>query len=147
MCFSFLFRFNSTRLGLNATQPPRCTEDEKRELYNRLDPSGGGAGISCADLVGFVEGAADDYGGGAAPAASDTAFAALTAPAFQDEEGGMGKLLRRTQATIVEAAQVPLFILLPLPILTCSTLQRCSGVRTARHVFGSRLSARLLVLH
>lgn len=108
---SFLKRslsgFNSNRLQRNAT-PPRCTEEEKRELYNRLDPSGGGAGISCIDLVGFVEGPADDGGGGGTAAtASDTAFAAsAAASAVQDEEGGVGKLLRRAQATIVEAAQV-----------------------------------------
>lgn len=112
VCVSLLFILSHSppilnQRGLNATQnPPRCTEDEKRELYNRLDPSGGGAGISCVDLVGFVEGAADDFGGGAFATASDTVIAASAALAVQDEQAGMGKLLRRAQATIVEAAQV-----------------------------------------
>lgn len=98
--------FDSMRPKRNAT-PPRCTEDEKRELYNRLDPSGGGAGVCCVDLVGFVEGPVDDYGGGAVTTTSDTLVAASAAlAAFQDEQGAMGKLLRRAQATIVEAAQV-----------------------------------------
>lgn len=79
---------------------PRCTEDEKRALYARLDPSGGGAGISCVDLVGFIEEGPTSYDD------VDTAFEAATV-AVQDEEAGVGKLLRRAQATIVEAAQVP----------------------------------------
>lgn len=75
-------------------------------LYEKLDQSGGGAGVSCIDLVGFVEGPDDYDSGGAAAAAFGTGFAASAAVAVQDEEGAMGKLLRRAQATVVEAAQV-----------------------------------------
>lgn len=96
---------DSTRPQRN-TNPPRCTEEEKRELYNRLDPSGGYAGISCIDLVSFVKGPTDNYGGDAVAAASDTLVAASAVLAVQDEQGGTGKLLRRAQATVVEAAQV-----------------------------------------
>lgn len=139
----FLRSSVSTRFTLNANAtPPRCTEVEKRILYNRLDPSGGGAGISCIDLVSFVEGPADYDGGGAAAAASDMAFAAS---AVQDEEGGMGKLLRRAQATIVEAAQV-----YSLQLTTHADVDvlcsGASGVRIQRHIFGSCLSAGLLGL-
>lgn len=98
-------------IGPNANSQ-RCAQDEKRELYNRLDPSGGGAGICCADLACFVEGPAADYGGGAAAAAaSDAVFAVSAALAVKDEQDGVGKLLRRAQATIVEAAQVLLFFI------------------------------------
>eukprot|EP00752_Nemacystus_decipiens_P007715 g6898.t1 len=82
-----------------------CAEDEKRELYNRLDPSGGVAGISCVDLVGFIEGPVDNHGGGPVAATSNTLVAVSAALAAQDEQGVTGKLLRRAQATIVEAAQ------------------------------------------
>ncbi|CAM9771974.1 unnamed protein product, partial [Ectocarpus sp. 6 AP-2014] len=77
----------------------KCTEDEKSALYNRLDLSGGNAGIVCTDLVAFVEGPAD-YDNGVV----DTAIGAVTV-ASRDEERGVGKLLRRAQVTIVEAAQ------------------------------------------
>ncbi|CAM9630579.1 unnamed protein product, partial [Ectocarpus sp. 4 AP-2014] len=77
----------------------KCTDDEKSALYNRLDLSRGNAGIVCTDLVAFVEGPAD-YDNGVV----DPAIGALTV-ASRDEERGVGKLLRRAQATIVEAAQ------------------------------------------
>lgn len=71
----------------------RCTADEKSLLYKRLDPTG--AGVSCRDLVSFVEAPTD--GDNHLP---DTALVVMPA------EGGEGKMLRRAQATIVEAAQV-----------------------------------------
>lgn len=83
----------------------RCTDDEKSVLYNRLDLSGSNAGIVCTDLVAFVEGPVD-YDNGVV----DTAIGMATV-ASRDEERGVGKLLRRAQATIVEAAQVPVRIL------------------------------------
>lgn len=88
------------RLGVNPTH--RCTDDEKSALYNRLDISGGNTGIVCTDLVAFVEGPVD-YDSGVV----DSDIGAVTV-ASRDEERGLGKLLRRAQATIVEAAQVPI---------------------------------------
>lgn len=95
---------NSVKNHHFSSLAPRCTDDEKRALYRRFDPSGGGLGISCVDLVGYIDEGPTGHDGGAG--AVDTAFEAATV-AVQDEEGGVGKLLRRAQATIVEAAQVP----------------------------------------
>lgn len=55
----------------------------------------------------------------------DAAFEAA-AVAVHDEEGGVGKLLRRAQATVVEAAQVPI-------LLDCISL--CTMVY--RSIYGS----------
>lgn len=66
-------------------------------MRKRLDPTG--AGVSCHDLVGFVEGPED--GDSDRPACAHSVRAAV---AFQ--ESREGKLLRRAQATVVEAAQV-----------------------------------------
>ncbi|CAM9773902.1 unnamed protein product [Scytosiphon promiscuus] len=94
--FSFEHTKNETRTS--------CTGDEKRAIYARLDPSGGGQGIRCADLVRFVE--EPDYSDSPGVAAvGDTDLVTAVKAALEDEEGGVGKLLRRAQSTIVEAAQ------------------------------------------
>lgn len=69
----------------------RYTDDEKSALFKRLDPVG--AGVSCNDLVDFLEEPEDDN-------------MMLTIAASTHSEGSEGKLLRRAQATVVEAAQV-----------------------------------------
>lgn len=77
------------------------TEDDTSALYKRLDPTG--AGVSCHDLVGFVEGPVDDDDG---DGHHMNAYAAQQAALTMQDEAGVGKLLRRAQATVVEAAQV-----------------------------------------
>lgn len=77
------------------------TEDDTNALYNRLDPTGGG--VSCHDLVGFVEGPVGDGDG---DGHHMDAYAAQQAEVTMQDEAGVGKLLRRAQATVVEAAQV-----------------------------------------
>lgn len=73
-------------------------------VYNRLNPSGD-EGISPADLAGFVEGTNDYDTVGTAVVGDPNLVNAVTAT-LQDEERGVGKLLRRAQSTVVEAAQV-----------------------------------------
>lgn len=83
----------------------RCTDDERRAIYSRLDPTAGGEGISCADLVRFVE-EPNHYDNAGAATVDDTNLVTAVTAALHDEERGVGKLLRRAQATVVEAAQV-----------------------------------------
>lgn len=68
-------------------------------MHKRLDPTG--AGVNCRDLVSFVEGPED--GDIDRPGYVHSVQAAVAL-----QEGGEGKLLRRAQATVVEAAQVRL---------------------------------------
>lgn len=80
------------------------TEDDTSALYKRLDPTG--VGVSCHDLVGFVEGPVDGDGYDGGDSHHMDAYAAQQAAVAMQDEAGAGKLLRRAQATVVEAAQV-----------------------------------------
>lgn len=73
-------------------------------LYKRLDPTGGDAGVSCHDLVSFVVESPNERSH--SYLRNEHKQFDMSQTAILAGEGTEGRLLRRAQATVVEAAQV-----------------------------------------